>query len=123
MLDKKVLYVTYEKSGNGVKHAVLQYLDSDLKENITTLTPTTTTSEELVAEEEAEKEEESMQLQQLIDQDGNPISLTTQDGQQVKVIASIQDGQEKIQGLLADGTLIPIDLDSTINVSHVFISV
>ncbi|KAK9872931.1 hypothetical protein WA026_020282 [Henosepilachna vigintioctopunctata] len=54
--------------------------------------------------------EESMQYQQLVDQEGNPLSLNTQDGQQINVVTSITNGQEKLQGLLPDGTLVAIDL-------------
>lgn len=50
-----------------------------------------------------------MQLTQLIDSQGNPISITTSDGQTIPVVT---DGDENcIKGLLPDGTLIPIDLD------------
>lgn len=46
----------------------------------------------------------------MTDQDGNPISLTTSDGQQIKVVTSTDGDQQNIQGLLPDGTLVPINL-------------
>lgn len=51
---------------------------------------------------------DGMELRQLIDQQGNPISLTTQDGQQVPVVTGGSD--ESLQGLLPDGTLVPINI-------------
>ncbi|XP_045469998.1 zinc finger protein 37 homolog isoform X2 [Harmonia axyridis] len=54
-----------------------------------------------------------MHIQQLIDQEGNPLSLNTQDGQQINVVTSITNGQEKLQGLLPDGTLVALDLQDS----------
>lgn len=54
----------------------------------------------------------NLQLTQLIDPQGNPISITTQDGQNIPVVTN---GNENIiQGLLPDGTLIPINLDKNL---------
>lgn len=50
-------------------------------------------------------------MQQIVDNEGNPINLTTADGQQIKVITNTEDGQETISGLLPDGTLVPINLN------------
>lgn len=36
--------------------------------------------------------------------------MTTSDGQQIKVVTTIKEGQQNIQGLMPDGTLIPISL-------------
>lgn len=49
-------------------------------------------------------------MQQIIDQDGNALSLTTADGQQIKVVTTMKQGQQNIQGLMTDGTLIPLSL-------------
>lgn len=46
-----------------------------------------------------------------MDNDGNPINLTTADGQQIKVVTNTEEGQETISGLLPDGTLVPINLN------------
>lgn len=51
-----------------------------------------------------------IKFQQIIDQDGNALSLTTTDGQQIKVVTTVKEGQQNIQGLMPDGTLIPINL-------------
>ncbi|XP_044750341.1 oocyte zinc finger protein XlCOF6-like isoform X2 [Coccinella septempunctata] len=56
---------------------------------------------------------DSMHIQQLIDQEGNPLSLNTQDGQQINVVTSITNGEEKLQGLLPDGTLVALDLQDS----------
>lgn len=50
-----------------------------------------------------------LHLTQLVDQQGNPISITTQDGQMVPVVTGMND-EASIQGLLPDGTLVPIEL-------------
>lgn len=49
-------------------------------------------------------------MQQVIDNDGNPLSITTADNQNIKVVMSVEGGQQSIQGLLPDGTLVPINL-------------
>lgn len=49
-------------------------------------------------------------MQQVIDNDGNPLSITTADNQNIKVVMSVEDDQQSIQGLLPDGTLVPINL-------------
>ncbi|KAL3282757.1 hypothetical protein HHI36_005924 [Cryptolaemus montrouzieri] len=58
-------------------------------------------------------EQEAIQFQQVVDQEGNPLSLNTQDGQQINVVTSITNGEEKLQGLLPDGTLVAIDLQDS----------
>lgn len=51
----------------------------------------------------------NLQLTQLVDTQGNPISITTQDGQNIPVVTN---GEENIiQGLLPNGTLVPINLE------------
>ncbi|KAJ8968593.1 hypothetical protein NQ314_002259 [Rhamnusium bicolor] len=50
-----------------------------------------------------------LHLTQLVDQQGNPISITTQDGQTVPVVTGAND-EDNIQGLLPDGTLVPIEI-------------
>ncbi|KAF5298443.1 hypothetical protein FQR65_LT01222 [Abscondita terminalis] len=49
-------------------------------------------------------------FQELIDEDGSAISLTTSDGQQVKVLATVEEGQQNLQCLMPNGTLVPINL-------------
>lgn len=44
-----------------------------------------------------------------MDNEGNPVSVTTDDGQVIKVVTSANDAQQHIQGLLPDGTVIPIN--------------
>ncbi|XP_065163488.1 zinc finger protein 34-like [Atheta coriaria] len=56
-------------------------------------------------------EEISIDVQQLVDNDGNVISITTDDGQQIKVVTTMDD-EQCIQGLMPDGTLIPINLST-----------
>ena len=46
----------------------------------------------------------------MVDADGNPLTLPTSDGQHIKVVMGIDDDQQSVQRLLADGTLVPIDL-------------
>lgn len=54
----------------------------------------------------------NLQFTQLVDPQGNPISITTEDGQNIPVVTN---GEENIiQGLLPDGTLVPIDLDKNL---------
>ncbi|KAK5646668.1 hypothetical protein RI129_005132 [Pyrocoelia pectoralis] len=47
---------------------------------------------------------------ELIDEDSSTINLTTSDGEQVKVLATMEDGQQVLQGLLPNGTFVPITL-------------
>lgn len=49
-------------------------------------------------------------LQELVDEDGSAINLTTADGQNIKVLASMEDDQQILQGLLPNGTIVPITL-------------
>ncbi|XP_063903188.1 zinc finger protein 271-like isoform X2 [Zophobas morio] len=93
--DKQMLFVTYEKD---VGDAIVTYIEPQDSESNTLVHVT------------EDVEHQTIQLQQLVDQEGNPISFITQDGQQVKVVTSTEDGQENIQGLLPDGTLVPISL-------------
>lgn len=94
-----MLYVTYEKDGGD---AIITYLEPQ--------DPHVKSTETIAVSEEIDDLSTTVQLQELVDQDGNPITFTTQDGQQVKVVTSIEDGQENIQGLLPDGMLVPISL-------------
>lgn len=91
-----MLFVTYEKEGGD---AIVTYIEPQ----------DTETNEINIAEEQVDGLK-TIQLQQLVDQDGNPITFIMQDGQQVKVVTSTEDGQDNIQGLLPDGTLVPISL-------------
>ncbi|KAJ8921027.1 hypothetical protein NQ315_015823 [Exocentrus adspersus] len=60
---------------------------------------------------ESKREVADLHLTQLVDQEGNPISVTTPDGQMVPVVTGADD-EANLQGLLPDGTLIPIELTS-----------
>ncbi|CAH1183730.1 unnamed protein product [Phaedon cochleariae] len=51
----------------------------------------------------------ALEIRQLTDHQGNPISITTQDGKTVPVV-TVGDDDESIQGLMPDGTLIPIEI-------------
>ncbi|CAG9860302.1 unnamed protein product [Phyllotreta striolata] len=53
----------------------------------------------------------TLQLTQLIDQQGNPVSITTQDGQTIPIVTS-GDDDNNMQGLMPDGTLVPIEISS-----------
>ncbi|XP_044267223.1 zinc finger protein 271-like isoform X2 [Tribolium madens] len=96
--DKQMLFVTYEKDGGD---AIVTYIEPQ---------DTVVETNEIINVAEEIDGVKTIQLQQLVDQEGNPISFITQDGQQVKVVTSNEDGQENIQGLLPDGTLVPISL-------------
>lgn len=39
------------------------------------------------------------------------LGLTTADGQQIKVLTTIDEAEPGIQGLMANGTLVPISLN------------
>lgn len=54
----------------------------------------------------------NLQLTQLVDPQGNPISITTQDGHNIPVVTN-GDGN-LIQGLMPDGSLVPINLDKNL---------
>ncbi|KAF7269233.1 hypothetical protein GWI33_017690 [Rhynchophorus ferrugineus] len=49
----------------------------------------------------------SLQIQELLDNEGNPISFTTADGQPIPIVSS---DSKKFQGLMPDGTLVSIDI-------------
>lgn len=53
----------------------------------------------------------SFQLTQLVDQQGNPIRIITQDGQTFPIVTS-GDDVTNIQGLMPDGSLIPIEISA-----------
>lgn len=95
-----MLFVTYEKDS---ADAIVTYIEPE-----ESILEDKDGGEEMVLTEEDNLT--TIQLQHLVDQDGNPISFLTQDGQQVKVVTSNEDGAENIQGLLPDGTLVPISL-------------
>ncbi|KAJ8960897.1 hypothetical protein NQ318_020196 [Aromia moschata] len=61
------------------------------------------------AKQPPEADKADLQLTQLLDHQGNPISITTQDGQTVPVVTGPND-ENSIQGLLPDGTLVPIEI-------------
>lgn len=63
-----------------------------------------------VKEETEEISLNHLQIQQVTDTEGNPISLTTPDGQSIKIVTANAEGQQNVHGLLPDGTLIPINL-------------
>ncbi|KAG5891834.1 hypothetical protein JTB14_035856 [Gonioctena quinquepunctata] len=50
-----------------------------------------------------------LQLTQLVDQQGNPISIRTQDGSTFPIVSTGNE-EESFQGLLPDGTLVPIEI-------------
>ncbi|RZC14267.1 zinc finger protein 271-like, partial [Asbolus verrucosus] len=95
---KQMLFVTYEKEAG---EAIVTYIEPQ---------DPLIESNEIINMTDDIENVKTVQLQQLVDQEGNPISFITQDGQQVKVVTSSEDGQENIQGLLPDGTLVPISL-------------
>lgn len=72
--------------------------------------------EDKIDKETLQASDANLQFTQLVDPHGNPISITTQDGQNIPVVTN---GEEHIiQGLLPDGTLVPINLnDNFIEVS------
>ncbi|KAF5295437.1 hypothetical protein FQA39_LY13098 [Lamprigera yunnana] len=49
-------------------------------------------------------------FQELMDEDGSLINLTTADGQPVRVLVTMEDGQQSLQGITSNGTLMPITL-------------
>jgi DNA-directed RNA polymerase subunit RPC12/RpoP len=97
--DKQMLFVTYEKEGGD---AIVTYIEPQ--------DPVVIESKQIVNVTEDVENVKTIQFQQLVDPEGNPISFITQDGQQVNVVTSTEDGEENIQGLLTDGTLVPISL-------------
>lgn len=48
-----------------------------------------------------------LSIHDLLDHEGNTISITTADGQPIPIVSS---GNEKFQGLLPDGTLVSFDI-------------
>nr|XP_023022034.1 zinc finger protein 271-like [Leptinotarsa decemlineata] len=57
------------------------------------------------------EEGDDLQVTQLVDRQGCPISITTKFGETVPVV-SLGDDKETFQGLLPDGTLVPFEIAS-----------
>ncbi|XP_057668144.1 zinc finger protein 271-like [Diorhabda carinulata] len=69
-----------------------------------------TSNKDLSSIEEKKNSLNDLQLTQLVDQQGNPISIITQDGQTVPVVTSGNDADSNLHGLLPDGSLVPIEI-------------
>ncbi|KRT83116.1 zinc finger protein, partial [Oryctes borbonicus] len=116
--DDKILYLTYEEgNSNGGEPQTFVHIMDDLdspavplqneQSNNANATVLPTDPLNISSKEELSN---SLQLQQVIDNDGNPLTITTADNQNIKVVMRVDNGEQSIHGLLSDGTLVPINL-------------
>lgn len=66
-----------------------------------------TAPEEESVDKKTEETPPDLSIHDLLDHEGNTISITTADGQPIPIVSS---GNEKFQGLLPDGTLVSFDI-------------
>ncbi|XP_017769673.1 PREDICTED: zinc finger protein 271-like [Nicrophorus vespilloides] len=104
----QILYLAYQDgNSNEQPQTMVHIVDNEAPDKM----PNNIFEEDdLIPQENANEMSIDVQLQQLIDTEGNAINLTTSDGQQIKVVTTIGAEEPCIQGLLPDGTLVPINL-------------